>query len=89
MEQAELNFYINLLQTRIKELFEKSLIFESRIQFQNEIITKQQEKIEELNRSVEDYQVQISNLDAQRIVKNESSITRKRKSTSSTDGGDF
>ena len=48
MEQTELNLYIDLLQNRLKEYFNQSLIFEAKLKYQNEIITELNAKIEDL-----------------------------------------
>lgn len=68
MDQNELNFYVNTLQSKVKDYFQQSIILESKIQYQNEIISAQNSKIEELERSVGEYQDQIKKLDKKRGV---------------------
>ena len=53
MEQTELNIYIELLQNRLKEYFNQSLIFEAKLKYQNEIITGLNTKIKELQSQLE------------------------------------
>ena len=88
MEQAELNYYINALQKRMTDYFTQSVVLESKIAYQNDIISKQNAMIEDLNRSIEDYQSQIAHFDAQK-----NTTTRKKKSTptpvNESDGGVF
>ena len=44
MDTNELNYFVNVLQKRITEYFNQSLMYEARFQQQNDIITKQNEK---------------------------------------------
>jgi len=53
MEQTELNIYIELLQNRLKEYFNQSLIFEAKLKYQNEIITELNTKVKELQSQLE------------------------------------
>jgi len=83
---SESDYFLSVLQKRIGEYFNQSLLYEARFQQQNDIITAQNEKIEELNRSIGEYQEQIKNLDESR--KQSPKPTRK-KTTSTSDGGTF
>jgi uncharacterized coiled-coil protein SlyX len=87
MEQAELNFYIKTLQKKMNDYFTQSIILESKIAYQNDIISQQNDKITELNRVVEDYQNQIKNFDE--TVKKSTSRTSRKKTESPSDGGTF
>lgn len=95
MDANELNYFVNILQKRISEYFNQSLMYEARFQQQNDIITKQNEKIEELTITVADYKSQIEYIDEQK--KNEeskpiplkSAASRTRKKSNTSDGGTF
>ena len=63
MAKTETDYFLQILQKRISEYFNQSLMYEARFQQQNDIITVQNEKITELTRSIEEYQSQIENLD--------------------------
>jgi len=83
---SESDYFLSVLQKRIGEYFNQSLMYEARFQQQNDIITAQNEKIEELNRAIGEYQEQIKNFDEAR--KQSPKPTRK-KTTSTSDGGTF
>jgi uncharacterized coiled-coil protein SlyX len=87
MEQAELNFYINTLQKKMNDYFTQSIVLESKIAYQNDIISQQNDKIKELNKAIEEYQGQIKNFD-ETMKKSTSRATRK-KTESPSDGGTF
>jgi len=86
MEQNELNLYVNILQKRISEYFNQSLIFETKFQYQNEIIENQNKKIEELNLEISEYVSQIKHLDEQRTKENSSPISSRKKKETVDDG---
>lgn len=87
MEQAELNFYIKTLQKKMNDYFTQSIVLESKIAYQNDIISQQNDKITELSRAVEDYQNQIKNFDE--TMKKSTSRTSRKKTESPSDGGTF
>ncbi len=87
MEQVELNFYINTLQKKMNDYFTQSIVLESKIAYQNDIISQQNDKIKELNRNIEEYQSQIKNFDE--TVKKSASRTTRKKTESPSDGGTF
>jgi len=87
MDQNELTYFVQVLQKRIGEYFQQSLVYEARFQQQNDIITQLNEKVEELIRSVEEYQSQIQNLDQER--KATTTKTTRKKTTNDRDGGEF
>ena len=87
MEPAELNFYIKTLQKKMNDYFTQSIILESKIAYQNDIISQQNDKITELNGVVEEYQNQIKNFDE--TVKKSASHTTRKKTESPSDGGTF
>jgi len=98
MDTNELNYFVNVLQKRISEYFNQSLMYEARFQMQNDIITKQNEKIAELTQSVQDYKTQIEYFDEQKKKEESKPIplkaaaarTRKKSNASTTsDGGIF
>lgn len=62
MEQNEINFYINVLQKKMNDYFTQSIVLESKIQYQNDIISKQNEKIKELGSLNDDLQSQVDGL---------------------------
>ena len=83
MEQAELNYYLKNLQKKLNDYFSQSMLLESKIQYQNDIISQQNQTITDLDRAVEEYKEQIKNLN--------SKPTRKKSTTSEnkSDGGTF
>ncbi len=87
MEQAELNFYINTLQKKMNDYFTQSIVLESKIAYQNDIISQQNDKIKELNKAIEEYQGQIKNFDE--TMKKSTSRTTRKKPESPSDGGTF
>lgn len=105
MEQTELNFYYQTLQKKMNDYFTQSIVLESKLQYQNDIITKQNEKITELTRDLSEYQSQIEHLDAKiKVLKEEADLkntditakvkkveeTRKSKAPATKDdGGEF
>ena len=91
MDQNELNYFVQVLQKRIGEYFQQSLVYEARFQQQNDIITKQNERIEELIKEVEDYKSQIENIDeiAKKQAARAATVKSRKKTTSPGDGGTF
>jgi len=83
MEQTELNYYLKNIQKKLNDYFSQSMILESKIQYQNDIISQQNQTISDLDRAVEEYKEQIKNLN--------SKPTRKKTTISDnkSDGGDF
>ena len=53
MNADELNFYVNTLQNKMNDYFTQSIILESKIAYQNDIIRKQNERIQELEAKLE------------------------------------
>ena len=82
MEQAELNYYLKNLQKKLNDYFSQSMILESKIQYQNDIISQQNQTISDLDRAVEEYKEQIKNL-------NSKPTRKKTTSDNKSDGGDF
>jgi len=83
MEQAELNYYLKNLQKKLNDYFSQSMILESKIQYQNDVISQQNQTITDLDRAVDEYKEQIKNLN--------SKTTRKKPTASEnkSDGGTF
>lgn len=84
---SESDYFLQVLQKRIGEYFNQSLVYEARFQQQNDIITAQNGKIEELNKTIDEYQSQIIHFD-ETLKKHTTKPTRK-KTTSTSDGGAF
>ena len=84
---SESDYFLQVLQKRIGEYFNQSLVYEARFQQQNDIITAQNEKIEELNRAIGEYQAQIIHFDE--ASKKQASKPTRKKTTSTSDGGTF
>jgi len=96
MEQAELNFYVTTLQKKMNDYFTQSIVLESKIQYQNEIIQKQQLKIEELKTSCQDYESQVEGLsqklkeETSKPIPLNTAVNRsKNKTSQESDGGSF
>ena len=84
---SENEYFLQVLQKRIGEYFNQSLLYEAKFQQQNDIITAQNEKIEELNRAIGEYQSQINHFDE--TLKKQASKPTRKKTTSQPDGGTF
>ena len=84
---SESEYYFQVLQKRITEYFNQSLMYEARFQQQNDIITAQNEKIEQLDKSISDYKEQIKHFDE--VIKNQTSKTPRKKPAPQNDGGEF
>ena len=87
MEQAELNYYLKNLQKKLNDYFSQSMLLESKIQYQNDIISQQNQTITDLDRAVDEYKEQIKNLNL-----NSNTKSPRKKQTASenkSDGGTF
>jgi len=62
MDTNELNFYLNTLQKRVQDYFTQNIVLESKIQYQNEIISKQNEQITVLIKDNQEYKDQLSRI---------------------------
>ena len=62
MDTNELNFYLNTLQKKVKDYFTQNIVLESKIQYQNEIISKQNEQITALTKDNQEYKDQLSRI---------------------------
>ena len=62
MDTNELNFYLNTLQKKVQDYFSQNIVLESRIQYQNEIISKQNEQITALSKDNQEYKDQLSRI---------------------------
>ena len=60
MDTNELNFYLNTLQKKVQDYFTQNIVLESKIQYQNEIISKQNEQITALTKDNQEYKDQLS-----------------------------
>ena len=81
MNNDELNFYVQTLQKKMNDYFTQSIVLESKIAYQNDIISKQNAKIKELDTAVSEYKSQLENLS--------SKPQRKSRKVSEGDGGEF
>lgn len=80
MNNDELNFYVQTLQKKMNDYFTQSIVLESKIAYQNDIISQQNAKIKELDTEISEYKSQLENLSPK--------PQRKRK-VSEGDGGEF
>jgi len=80
MNNDELSFYVQTLQKKMNDYFTQTVVLESKIAYQNDIITKQNQRIQELDTAVSEYKSQLENLSPK--------PQRKRK-VSEGDGGEF
>ena len=85
MEQAELNYYLKNLQKKLNDYFSQSMLLESKIQYQNDIISQQNQTITDLDRAVDEYKEQIKNLNLNTKSPRKKPTTSENKS----DGGTF
>lgn len=84
MDENDVPYMMNALKVKSTEMFQQSIIYEAKLQRQNDIISSQQQTIEELKRSHHELTEQIKNIDAKKAV------TRKSKSVlPEKDGGTF
>ena len=84
---SENEYFLQVLQKKIGEYFNQSLLYEAKFQQQNDIIAAQNEKIKELNNSIDEYQSQINHFDE--TLKKQTSKPTRKKTTSASDGGTF
>ena len=80
MNNDELSFYVQTLQKKMNDYFTQTVVLESKVAYQNDIITKQNQRIQELDTAVSEYKTQLANLSPK--------PQRKRKA-SEGDGGEF
>lgn len=80
MNNDELSFYVQTLQKKMNDYFTQTVVLESKIAYQNDIITKQNQRIQELDTAVSEYKSQIENL---------SSKPQRKRKTAEGDGGEF
>ncbi len=84
MDENDVPYMMNALKVKSTEMFQQSIIYEAKLQRQNDIIASQQQTIEELKRSHNEMSEQIKNIDIKK------SVTRKSKSVlPEKDGGTF
>ena len=62
MDTNELNYYLNTLQKKVQDYFTQNIVLESKIQYQNEIISKQNEQITALSKDNQEYKDQLSRI---------------------------
>ena len=84
MDENDVPYVMNTLKVKSTEMFQQIVMYEAKLQRQNDIISAQQQTIEELKRSHEELTDQIKKIDAKRTT------ARSKKTDSSTiDGSTF
>jgi vacuolar-type H+-ATPase subunit E/Vma4 len=84
MDENDVPYVMNALKVKSAEMFQQSIMYEAKLQRQNDIIGAQQNTIEELKRAHDELAEQLKNIDTKK------SVTRKSKSVlPEKDGGTF
>ena len=74
---------MNALKVKSTEMFQQSIMYEAKLQRQNDIIASQQNTIEELKRAYGELEEQLKNLDKKRTTR------QKKPELPEKDGGSF
>ena len=83
MEENDVPYMINALKVKSTEMFQQSIMYEAKLQRQNDIIVSQQNTIEELKRAYTELEIQLKNLDVKKTTR------RKKPELPEKDGGSF
>ena len=84
MDENDVPYMMNALKVKSTEMFQQSIMYEAKLQRQNDIIGAQQNTIEELKRAHNELTEQLKNIDTKK------NVTRKSKSVlPEKDGGTF
>lgn len=83
MDENDVPYVMNALKVKSTEMFQQSIMYEAKLQRQNDIIASQQNTIEELKRAYGELEEQLKNLDIKKTTR------RKRPELSEKDGGSF
>ena len=83
MDENDVPYMMNALKVRSAEMFQQSIMYEAKLQRQNDIITSQQNTIEELKRACIELQEQLKNIDIKKTTR------RKKPELPEKDGGSF
>tara|TARA_B100001063_G_scaffold173463_1_gene162546 strand:+ start:100 stop:354 length:255 start_codon:yes stop_codon:yes gene_type:complete len=84
MDENDVPYMMNALKVKSTEMFQQSIMYEAKLQRQNDIITTQQNTIEELRRAHNELSEQLKNIDMKRTP-----TRRKKTETPEKDGGSF
>lgn len=83
MDENDVPYIMNALKVKSTEMFQQSIMYEAKLQRQNDIIASQQNTIEELKRAYGELEEQLKNLDMKRTTR------RKKPELPEKDGGSF
>ncbi len=83
MDENDVPYMMNALKVKSTEMFQQSIMYEAKLQRQNDIIASQQNTIEELKRAYTELQEQLKNLDIKKTTR------RKKPELPEKDGGSF
>ena len=83
MDENDVPYMMNALKVKSTEMFQQSIMYEAKLQRQNDIIATQQNTIEELKRAYTELQEQLKNLDIKKTTR------RKKPELPEKDGGSF
>jgi len=83
MDENDVPYMMNALKVKSTEMFQQSIMYEAKLQRQNDIITSQQNTIEELKRAYTELEEQLKNLDIKKTTR------RKKPELPEKDGGSF
>ena len=83
MDENDVPYMMNALKVKSTEMFQQSIMYEAKLQRQNDIIASQQNTIEELKRAYTELQEQLKNLDIKKTTR------RKKPELPEEDGGSF
>ena len=84
MDENDVPYMMNVLKVKSAEMFQQSIMYEAKLQRQNDIIGAQQNTIEELKRAHDELAEQLKNIDIKKT-----STRRKKTDQPSGDGGSF
>lgn len=83
MDENDVPYMMNALKVKSTEMFQQSIMYEAKLQRQNDIIASQQNTIEELKRAYTELEIQLKNLDVRKTTR------RKKPELPEKDGGSF
>ena len=84
MDENDVPYMMNVLKVKSAEMFQQSIMYEAKLQRQNDIIGAQQNTIEELKRAHDELAEQLKNIDIKKTP-----TRRKRTDQPEKDGGSF
>lgn len=84
MDENDVPYMMNALKVKSTEMFQQSIMYEAKLQRQNDIITAQQNTIEELKRAHNELAEQLKNIDMKKPT-----TRRKKPEFPSKDGDTF